>query len=151
MKLNKTVFTLLAVAVVVGCGKPDANENKQGSGSDKEEEKTPEVVVKPFMTGADVSWTSEMEAAGKTFKGTDGKTADLFAILSDCGVDAVRLRVWVSPTGGWSGKDDVVKLAKRATEKGLAVMVDFHYSNWWADPSKQHVPEEWKEMGPDRQ
>ena len=144
MKLNKTVFTLLAVAVVVGCGKPDSNENKQGSGSDKEEEKTPEVVVKPFMTGADVSWTSEMEAAGKTFKGTDGKTADLFAILSDCGVDAVRLRVWVGPTGGWSGKDDVVKLAKRATEKGLAVMVDFHYSDFFADPSRQTVPEAWK-------
>lgn len=142
MKLKKTILSILTIAAVISCSKqPESNGNNNGG---NEGGTTPEIVVKPFVTGADVSWASEMEAAGKSFKGTDGKTADLFAILSSCGLDAVRLRVWVSPTGGWSGKDDMVKLAKRATEKGLAVMVDFHYSDFFADPSRQTVPEAWK-------
>lgn len=96
-----------------------------------------------FAKGADISWASEMEKDGKTFKTKDGSAADIFSVLSDCGIDAIRLRVWVDPYKGWSGKDDVVALAKRASNAGMSVMVDFHYSDFFADPSRQIMPAAW--------
>ena len=59
---------------------------------------------------------------------------------------AVRLRVWVDPQGGWCGKDDVVAKAKRAKDAGLDVMIDFHYSDFFADPARQVIPEAWKNL-----
>lgn len=109
---------------------------------DPEGETTPPAAP-ALVTGADVSWLSEMEHDGKTFRNTDGQTADLFQILADLKLNAVRLRVWVNPTGGWSGREDVVALAKRAAAKGLSVMVDFHYSDFFADPSTQTIPSAW--------
>ena len=56
---------------------------------------------------------------------------------------AIRLRVWVNPYGGWSGPEDVLKAAKNVREAGLALMVDFHYSDFFADPGRQQIPAEW--------
>ncbi|MFS2021511.1 glycosyl hydrolase 53 family protein, partial [Massilia sp. CT11-108] len=67
-----------------------------------------------FAKGADVGWVSEMEAAGRVFRNRDGKTADLYAILKEQGMDAIRLRAWVNPEDGWNGTADVVAKAKRA-------------------------------------
>lgn len=119
-------------------------EEKDGS---TQELTAPEVPA--FVRGADVSWVSEMEKDGKTFKTSAGIPADLFKLLADTGLDAVRLRVWVNPAGGWSGRDDCVALAKRAAAAGLAVMVDFHYSDFFADPSTQTVPSAWASAGSD--
>ena len=102
------------------------------------------VTVPSFATGADVSWLSEMEKDGKTFTKKDGTKADCFEVLKDCGVNAIRLRVWVNPSGGWSGKEDMAGLAVRATQAGLPVMVDFHYSDFFCDPGTQNCPQEWK-------
>ena len=102
------------------------------------------VTVPAFAGGADVSWLPEMEADGRTFQQADGRTADLFTVLKECGVNAIRLRVWVHPTGGWSGRDQVVALAKRATAAGMALMVDFHYSDFFADPQRQAIPAAWE-------
>lgn len=101
------------------------------------------VTTPAFACGADVSWLSEMEHDGKTFKKADGTTADLFAVLKDCGINAIRLRVWVDPPGGWSGKADMLNLATRAARAGLALMVDFHYSDFFADPGRQTIPSAW--------
>ena len=97
-----------------------------------------------FSKGADISWASEMEAGGKTFKKQDGSKADILDVLKDVGVNAIRLRVWVNPSGGWSGKDDVVKMAKRVQAAGLPLMVDFHYSDFFCDPSRQDIPKAWQ-------
>lgn len=102
------------------------------------------VTVPSFAKGADVSWSSEMKADGKQFRKQDGTVADLMEVLKDVGVNAIRLRVWVNPANGWSGKNDVVALAKSATQAGLPVMIDFHYSDFFADPSRQTVPDAWK-------
>lgn len=96
-----------------------------------------------FSKGADVSWMTEMEASGVRFQGDDGKQQDVLQILKDHGIDAVRLRVWVAPKGGWNGVDDVVKKALRAKAMGLRIMIDFHYSDSWADPGKQTKPSAW--------
>lgn len=106
-----------------------------------------------FARGADVSWASEMEydmehnparINGSAFKDSQGNTG-LYPVLKAAGVNAIRLRVWVKPENpnGWSGKDDVVNMAKRAAEAGMSVMIDFHYSDFFADPSRQNTPAEW--------
>lgn len=102
-----------------------------------------DVPTPSFAKGADVSWVSEMEAGGKTFKTREGSQADIFESLKSCGINSIRLRVWVNPAGGWSGKEDVVKLAERAARAGMALMIDFHYSDFFADPSRQDIPADW--------
>ncbi|MBR1407133.1 MAG: glycosyl hydrolase 53 family protein [Bacteroidales bacterium] len=113
----------------------------------------PTAILDPFETaregwasGADVSWCTEMEKDGKKFKDASGNVKDLFQILKGCGMTAVRLRVWVDPQDGWCAKDDVVAKAKRAKDAGLDVMIDFHYSDFFADPSRQVLPAAWKNL-----
>ena len=96
-----------------------------------------------FAYGADVSWLSQMESSGRVFHDSTGKTADLLDILKQYGVNSIRLRTWVNPSDGWCGKADLLKLAKRAHAKGFRLMVDFHYSDSWADPGKQPKPAAW--------
>lgn len=99
-----------------------------------------------FSLGADISGVTELEARGQKFLNEKGKVADLYDIMKDYGINGVRLRVWVDPTDGFCSPEDVLKMALRAKEHGLPVMVDFHYSDWWADPGKQNIPERWKGM-----
>ena len=99
-----------------------------------------------WANGADVSWVTEMEKDGKSFKDADGKTKDLFVLLKECEMQAVRLRVWVGPDGGWCNQDDTVAKAKRAKAAGLDVMIDFHYSDFFADPGRQTLPAAWKNL-----
>lgn len=102
-----------------------------------------------FARGADISWCTEMEADGKKFYNADGTETDIFALMKEIGMNAIRLRVWVNPTlygyGAWSDKADVVAKAKRAHEQGLDLMIDFHYSDFFADPGSQTIPLDWKD------
>jgi arabinogalactan endo-1,4-beta-galactosidase len=99
--------------------------------------------VPAFAHGADVGWVTEMEAAGRTFRNRDGKQEDLFAVLKEQGIDAIRLRVWVNPADGWNGIADTIAKAKRAQAAGMRLMLDFHYSDSWADPQQQTKPAAW--------
>lgn len=103
--------------------------------------------AEPFAKGADVGWLSEMEASGVRFRGPDGSPQDCLRILRGCGFNAIRLRVWVQPRGGWCGTDDVVRMAVRARRLGFRLMIDFHYSDGWADPGKQNKPGAWAGHG----
>lgn len=138
----KTTRLILAVATLLAtacnCSKPDPV-----TPVDPEPEVKP-VPTPAFAKGADISWVSEMEKGGRTFQLKSGAKADIMDVLQETGVNAIRLRVWVNPTGGWSGKDDVVKLAIRAAKAGMALMVDFHYSDFFADPSRQDIPKAWE-------
>ena len=103
----------------------------------------------PFAKGADISWVTEMEADGVRFYNQKGEETDCFLLMNELGMNAVRLRVWVNPEnsyGNWSDQADVVAKAKRAKEAGLDVMIDFHYSDFFADPGRQNKPEAWKGM-----
>lgn len=99
-----------------------------------------------FAKGGDVGWLSEMEAAGIKFRNKSGQEDDLFNILKGVGMNSIRFRVWVNPVDGWCNQADVVKQAVRASQAGMKVMIDFHYSDWWADPGKQNKPEVWKSL-----
>ena len=102
-----------------------------------------------FVRGADASWCTEMEASGRKFYNADGQETELFALLKQIGMNAVRLRVWVNPEGygygAWCDKDDVLKKAERAQQQGLDVMIDFHYSDFFADPGRQEKPKDWSD------
>lgn len=99
--------------------------------------------------GADIGWLSQMEAEGRVFKDAKGTPGDLLDILGGLGVNSIRLRVWVNPADGWCGPADVLKMAQRAKAKGLRIMIDFHYSDSWADPGKQAKPAAWSSHGLD--
>lgn len=120
---------------------------KKSSGSAAEPEPEPEVPVIPppgaFAKGADVSWLTEMEANNVKFYNNAGVAQDLFQILKEKGMNSIRLRVWVKPTDGWCNKEDVLAKAKRAKAAGMRIMIDFHYSDSWADPGKQPKPADW--------
>jgi len=97
-----------------------------------------------MVKGADVSWLTQMEQSGYRFYNDSGKPQDLLLTLKQHGINAIRLRVWVNPAGGWNGLNDVIAKAKRAKAAGFDIMIDFHYSDSWADPGKQTKPAAWQ-------
>lgn len=104
-----------------------------------------------FINGVDVSSVIALEHSGVVFRDAAGEPADLFGVLADAGVTDVRVRVWNDPfdavgNGYGGGTVDVpraIEIGERATDAGLRVLVDFHYSDFWADPAKQKSPKAW--------
>ncbi len=96
-----------------------------------------------FAKGADVSWITEMEASGKKIYNTSGAEQDVLQILKSKGMNAIRLRVWVNPASNYNSITDVLAKAKRVKAAGMKLMIDFHYSDTWADPGKQTKPAAW--------
>lgn len=96
-----------------------------------------------FANGADVSWVSEQESAGYSFYNSSGMKTDPFLLLKNLQINSIRLRVWVNPAGGWNNGADVLYKAKRAAAQGQRIMIDFHYSDKWADPGQQSKPAAW--------
>ena len=107
-----------------------------------------------FILGMDVSSVLAEEASGVKYYNEDGEEQDLFEILAANGINYIRVRIWNDPyddegNGYGGGNNDIaaaVEIGKRATAAGLKLLVNFHYSDFWADPSKQMVPEEWADM-----
>lgn len=100
-----------------------------------------------FAKGADIGWLSQMEATGYQFKDTDGTNKNCLQLLKDRGINTVRLRVWVNPSShpinGHCSKDETVTMAVKAKNLGMRIMINFHYSDSWADPGQQNKPEAW--------
>lgn len=125
---------ILGMSATACCGEEKMPDSPQGMNNDKQ----------VFAKGADVSWLTEMESAGLKFYNADGVPMECMALLKSLGLDAIRLRVWVNPVDGWCNKEDVLAKAKRAHDLGMRLMLDFHYSDVWADPASQYKPEAWK-------
>ena len=96
-----------------------------------------------FAKGADISWLTEMEAAGRKFYNNAGIEQDLMVVLKNSGMNTIRLRVWVNPSSGINNTADVVAKATRAKNSGMRIMIDFHYSDTWSDPGHQTKPAAW--------
>lgn len=117
----------------------------QGNGQNDDPTPTPPPVEMPvFAKGADISWVTEMEAKGYKFYNANGEERECTALMKELGFNAVRYRVWVNPADGYNSSKDVLKKALRAKALGMKVMIDFHYSDSWADPGKQPIPAAWK-------
>jgi arabinogalactan endo-1,4-beta-galactosidase len=99
----------------------------------------------PFYLGADVSTLSEVERQGGVYM-DGGQPGDPLALFMKNGWTCFRLRIWVDPRNGVNGLDYTTKLAKRIKDAGGSFMLDFHYSDWWADPQKQNKPKAWKNL-----
>jgi arabinogalactan endo-1,4-beta-galactosidase len=102
-----------------------------------------------FAKGADVSWVPGMEAQGYVWYDEDGNQKDILRILKDdYEINSIRLRVFVNPSedygSGWCDKERTVAMAKRAKALGFRIMIDFHYSDTWADPANQAKPAAWE-------
>jgi len=93
--------------------------------------------------GADISWETELESRGHTFATASGTEMECTQLMQTLGLNAVRLRVWVNPANGYCNAQDLLAKALRAKRLGMDIMVDFHYSDMWADPGKQYTPAAW--------
>ena len=107
-----------------------------------------------FILGIDASSVIAEEQSGVIYRDYDGKEADVFEVLSKSGVNYIRVRIWNDPydangKGYGGGNNDLAKaieIGKRATKYKMRLLVDFHYSDFWADPSKQMSPKAWEDM-----
>ncbi len=134
MKTFKLIITVLIIVGWTSCKKGNSIVSDAPSSPFPSAE---------FIKGADVSWITEMETAGRKFYSGSGLLQDGLIILKNAGINTVRLRVWVNPTGGWNNAADVLAKALRAKQLGMRIMIDFHYSDTWADPGNQTKPAAW--------
>lgn len=98
-----------------------------------------------FIKGADISFVDEIETEGGAYY-ENGVQRDVLDILKDSGVNSARLRIWNNPEFDYCNPQKTLMMAKRIKEKGLHFLLDFHYSDYWADPSKQYMPKAWKQL-----
>ncbi|MBQ2062112.1 MAG: glycosyl hydrolase 53 family protein [Oscillospiraceae bacterium] len=143
---------LLTPLLLTGCGGAPTSAVKVESDSlyVKKVDNLPE----DFILGMDVSSVVAQERSGVKYYDFAGQEQDLLKILADSGITHIRVRVWNHPydaqgRGFGGGNCDIgtaEEIGKRATQYGMKLIVDFHYSDFWADPGKQMVPLEWKDL-----
>lgn len=139
--MKKRLLLLLALLALTGCGTGEEASLSMPQGED-------------FVMGADISSLIAQENSGVVYYGFDGQPQDLLKILAQTGVNYIRVRVWNDPYdaqgngygGGNCDLDNAIALGKRAMEYDMGLLVDFHYSDFWADPGKQQAPKAWQGM-----
>lgn len=129
-----TITHLAVILLLLSCGNTNSSSN------------TPTPTVSDFAKGADVGWITEMEAAGIKFYNSNGTQQECMQILKDKGINSIRLRAWLNPKAGWNNTRDLVVKSKRAKSLGMKLMIDFHYSDTWADPAHQIKPAAWSAL-----
>lgn len=114
-------------------------------------------VTENFIRGVDISSIMAFEQSGRKFYYSNGVQGDMFDILKEAGVNYIRVRLWNDPydtqtqKGYGGGNNDISKaiaIGQRAKAHGMKLLVDFHYSDFWADPAKQYAPKAWKDYTP---
>jgi arabinogalactan endo-1,4-beta-galactosidase len=130
----KKYFNIIFLSfLLISCSKKDSESLVQ---------KNPDSDV--FYYGADLSYVNEMEECGAVYKDLNGNDKDPYKIFSEAGTNIVRIRLWHNPTWtNYSNLSDVKKSIQRAKSEGMKVLLDFHYSDTWADPSNQEIPLAW--------
>jgi len=99
--------------------------------------------TRDYLAGVDLSYVNEMEECGAKYR-VAGKERDPYELFAEAGANLVRLRLWHSPTWTkYSTEVDVTRSIVRAHTAGMEVLLDFHYSDDWADPQKQTIPAAW--------
>lgn len=129
MRFILIILNITTTILLFSCNKPI---------EEPEKEKT------AFAKGVDISWVTEMERDGIKFYNKEGEERECTALMKELSFNSIRLRVWVNPKDGWCGKEDLLVKAKRAYQLGMRLMIDFHYSDSWADPGKQNKPKDWE-------
>jgi len=167
-KIIKYLLTsMLMVSVFSGCGnnsssnsasssyqEPDMNRTYTKLESDSLYVRKVENIGDDFIMGMDASSVISQEASGVKYYDYNGQEEDVFKVLSDSGINYIRVRIWNDPfdengKGYGGGNCDIntaIAIGKRATKYKMKLLVNFHYSDFWADPAKQQAPKAWKNM-----
>jgi arabinogalactan endo-1,4-beta-galactosidase len=98
------------------------------------------------IKGGDVSTLAKNEAFGGVYRDSAGNLRDPLQLLRDNGMNYARLKVWVNPPDGFNNRARVLEMAQRIKGLGLGLIVDFHYSDSWADPGQQTKPAAWQNL-----
>ena len=161
MLINKSfhiIILLMFFYLLNGCGGSKTSveiSDDMGNGENNPEQN------RPYILGADISSLSEYVDNGAVFVDTDGEEKPMLALLKNHGVNYIRLRTFIEPyadfgyaTGigagcepkaeAYNDKAHVIEMAKQVKAAGMKLLLDFHYSDTWADPSKQVIPEQWR-------
>lgn len=148
-------FTVLLSAMLFGCASPSISyiPDSKIEGSDLFVKKV-DNLAEDFIMGMDASSVIAEEAGGVKYYNYSGQEQDVFQTLAQSGINYIRVRVWNHPydengNGYGGGNCDIntaLEIGKRATQYGMKLLVNFHYSDFWADPAKQMVPLAWKDM-----
>jgi len=97
----------------------------------------------PIVLGGDLSYVNEVEDAGAKYQ-RNNSSVDPYGLFAEKGCNLVRLRLWHTPSiNRYSGLEDVKKSIRRAKSANMRVLLDFHYSDIWADPGRQDIPKAW--------
>jgi len=136
MTLKKLIHILLVIVffqVLFFCKKDEGHKNINVE------------VNNDFYLGADLSYVNEMEDCGAIYKNLNNLETDVFQIFESAGANLIRVRLWHNPSWtNYSNLEDVIKTIQRAKDKNMSVLLDFHYSDTWADPSQQEIPSAWE-------
>lgn len=170
MNKNQSVVSILSFALLAlsSCGTSLPSYSHSyvsttvGSSTNDEGQSYDSIVVNgpsetlnsDFAYGMDFSEVHQLESLGAHFYNEDGQEEDIFKIMANDGVNYARFRLWVDPWSasgesyGGGGNDTYtdILMAQRAQAAGMKVLIDFHYSDSWADPSKQWRPKSWKNV-----
>lgn len=149
MKKVLLLSTVLGLLACNSCNTPEGQQTNKPidndtTGQQETDDYTP-APIGSYAKGADISWITEQEHDGVLFYDSLGQPTECMRLLRDNGMNSVRLRVWVNHNTGWCNLPDVLVKAKRAHDLKLRIMIDFHYSDNFADPGKQNTPEAWKD------
>ena len=156
--LSAAMAALLAVSMA-GCGGGEDLPAKNYIPTSKIEGsslyvKQVEGLSEDFIMGMDASCVPALEASGVKYYNFAGQAQDVYQTLAESGVNYIRVRIWNHPYdakgngygGGNCDIDNAVVIGKRATQYGMKLLANFHYSDFWADPGKQQAPVAWKGM-----
>lgn len=172
------VIVGFGAGILAGCGAKDevsSTQTQEASQAETAEQeviafalpdgpKEADVYIEPipdisddFIRGMDASSVLVNEKSGAVYYNYEGEVQDVFMTLAQSGVNYIRLRVWNDPydekgNGYGGGNNDVataIELGRRASKYGMKVCIDFHYSDFWADPKRQHAPKAWEGMSAD--
>lgn len=149
--MKKAILFMLSMLVLCACGATKVNKVSESNAIYvRKIDNLPD----DFIMGMDVSSVISLENSGVKFYDYDSKEADIFKTLAQSGINYIRVRVWNDPydangNGYGGGNCDIntaLEIGKRANKYGMKLLVDFHYSDFWADPGKQMAPKAWKNM-----
>ena len=128
----KKIYVLLFLALIVSCSKnDDSNNGNDGS---------------TFYKGMDLSFQSELENYDVDYKDEDGNSVELLDFVKSKGTNLVRLKLWHTPQDGQNGLEDVKTYAQKIKARNMDFLLNFHYSDYWADPGTQTPPVAWQSM-----
>jgi arabinogalactan endo-1,4-beta-galactosidase len=100
-------------------------------------------IAQSVYLGVDLSSANQLDDCGVTFYDATGEPTDVFTLFADWGANMVRVRLWHTPQTPYNGLDDVMRTIRRAKAANMQVLLDYHYSDTWADPGNQQIPAAW--------